>query len=139
MKWGYSWVALVAAFAIHVLDEALTDFLPLYNAIVTELRESYSFVPLPTFAFPVWLGGLITALVILTLLSPMVFSGRKPLRYVSYFFSIIMILNGLGHVGASVYWGTFAPGVFSSPILVLAAVALLVSTIKARKASNAGA
>lgn len=137
-RWGYSWLALVTAFAIHVLDEALTDFLPLYNAIATTLRESYWYLPLPTFTFRIWLGGLITALVILVSLSPMVFSGRRPLRYVSYAFSVVMIFNGLGHIGASIYWGAFAPGVFSSPVLLIAAAALMVCTIKARSMSNAG-
>ena len=50
-----------------------------------------------------------------------------------------MILNGLGHMGARLYWGIFAPGVYSSPILVLAAVALLVTTIQARSEPNVSA
>jgi hypothetical protein len=138
-RWGISWVGLTLALAIHVTDEALTGFLPLYNSTVTEIRESYPFIPLPTFTFPIWLGGLIGAILLLCLLSPLVFAGRIWLRYLSYALSILMILNGLGHIGASLYWGTFAPGVYSSPILVLAAVALLVSTIQARREPNGAA
>ena len=134
--WGISWIGLTSALAIHVTDEALTGFLPLYNSTVSEIRESYPFLPLPTFTFPIWLGGLIGAVLLLYLLSPLVFAGRIWLRYLSYALSILMILNGLGHMGASLYWGTFAPGVYSSPILVLAAVALLVSTIQAPREPN---
>ncbi len=135
-RWGIAWIGLTSALAIHVTDEALTGFLPLYNSIVSEIRESHPFLPLPTFTFPYWLGGLIGAVLLLYLLSPLVFAGRIWLRCVSYALSILMILNGLGHMSASLYWGTFAPGVYSSPILVLAAVALLVSTIQARRESS---
>lgn len=127
------------ALAIHVTDEALTGFLPLYNSIVLEIRESYSFIPLPTFTFPIWLGGLVIAVLILVLLSPLVFAGRTPLRYLSYVLSVIMILNSFGHIGASLYWGTLAPGVYSSPILLVAAVALWVSTLRAHRESSGGA
>ena len=137
-RWGIAWLGLAIALAIHVTDEALTGFLPLYNSIVLEIRESYSFIPLPTFIFPVWLGGLIVAVLILFLLSPLVFAGRTPLRYMSYALSIMMILNGFGHMGASLYWGTLAPGVYSSPILLVAAVALLVSTFQAHRKSGGG-
>lgn len=135
-RWGISWLGLASALAIHVADEALTGFLPLYNSTVSGIRESYPYLPLPTFTFPFWLGGLIGAILLLYLLSPLVFAGRIWIRYLSYALSILMILNGLGHMGASLYWGTFAPGVYSSPILVLAAVALLVTTIQARNEPN---
>jgi len=79
------------------------------------------------------------AVLILFLLSPLVFAGRTSLRYVSYGLSILMILNGLGHISASLYWGTLAPGVYSSPVLLLAAVALLASTFQAGRESSGGA
>jgi hypothetical protein len=41
-----------------VTDEALTGFLPVYNGIVERIRAGHSWIPLPTFTFPVWLGGL---------------------------------------------------------------------------------
>ena len=137
-KWGYSWLALVAAFAIHVLDEAVNEFLPLYNSIVTGLRDSFRFVPFPTFTFGVWLGGLLAAIVILAMLTPLAFSGRSYFRIVSYVFSIIMILNGLGHIAASLYWGHLVPGVLSSPLLLVAGMVLLISTPSTRRIAGAG-
>ena len=125
---------MVAAFALHVLDEALTDFLPLYNSIILDLRNAYAFVPFPTFTFTAWLSGLVIALMILALMTWFVFSGRKPMLYVSYLLSIVMILNGLSHIGASLYWGLLAPGVISSPLLLVTAVALLVATAIAHRA-----
>ena len=129
-RWGYAWLGLGIALALHVTDEALTGFLPLYNSTDAEIREPYPWIPLPTFTFPVWLGGLIAGVLILFLASPLIFAGRLWLRYISYPLSILMILNGLGHIGASVYWGIPAPGLYSSPVQLLAATALLLATFK---------
>lgn len=129
-QWGISWLGLAATLALHVTDEALTGFLPLYNSIVTDIRDSAPWIPLPTFTFPVWLGGLIAGILILFLLSKLVFAGCLWLRYISFPLSVLMILNGFGHIGASVYWGILAPGVYSSPFLILTATIHLVATFK---------
>ena len=62
---GVAWVGLCVALGIHVADEALTDFLSVYNPAVRAIRSRFPFLPLPTFTFPVWLGGLITVTVLL--------------------------------------------------------------------------
>ncbi len=131
-----TWVFLALAIALHVTDEALTGFLPLYNSIVESLRESYPWVPLPTFSFPVWLTGLVIGVLLLLSLSPLVFAGSPYLRPVSYVLGVLMVGNALGHIGASIYWGIMAPGVLSSPILLLAALALLITTDRDRRSTR---
>ncbi len=131
-----AWVLLALAIALHVTDEALTGFLPLYNSIVESLRESYPWVPLPTFSFPVWLSGLVIGILVLLSLSPLVFAGSTYLRPVSYGLGVLMTGNALGHIGASIYWGILAPGVLSSPILLLAALALLITTDRDRRSAR---
>jgi len=131
-KWGIAWVSLALAIALHVTDEALSGFLPLYNSVVKSLRESYSWIPLPTFSFPEWITGLTVGVLILLGLSPLVFAGSLILRPVSYFLGILMVANAIGHIGASIYWGKLAPGVFSSPLLLVAALALLIATYGSR-------
>ena len=121
-------MALAIALALHVIDEVLTDFLPLYNSLVVSLREAYPWAALPTFSFSLWLSGLTAAIIFLLGLSPLVFSGRLYLRPVAYFLGVLMTLNALGHVVGSVYLGALAPGALSSPILLIAAVALLFAT-----------
>jgi hypothetical protein len=135
-QWGLAWVALVVALALHVADEALTGFLPRYNAVVLSLRDTYGWVPLPTFSFSEWLTGLIIGVVLLLCLSPLVFAGTKLLRPVSYFLGALMALNALGHLGASLYLGALAPGALSSPLLFVAAVALVTTTFRAGRASQ---
>ena len=85
-----AWVFLALAIALHVTDEALTDFLPLYNSIVESLREEYAWILLPTFSFPVWLSGLAIGVLALLSLSPLVFGGRAFLRPVSYVLGVFM-------------------------------------------------
>ena len=53
-----AWFLLVAVLAIHVLDEAMTDFLGFYNPLVLTLRARLPWFPMPTFRFPFWVAGL---------------------------------------------------------------------------------
>lgn len=132
-RWAVAWVTLAAALGLHVVDEALSGFLPRYNALVLSLRESYAWFPFPTFTFPVWLGGLVLLVVVLFALTPLVMRGHVWLRYFSYFLGVLMTANAIAHVTASFLIRDFAPGVYSSPLLLVAAIALLATAFKARK------
>jgi hypothetical protein len=59
--------------------------------------------------------------------------GQRWIRVASIVLSLIMIANALGHVAASLYWGRPAPGVYSSPLLFIAALALLITSWRARE------
>ncbi|MFN7945783.1 MAG: hypothetical protein U0Z53_10540 [Blastocatellia bacterium] len=122
---GLAWIMLSLALGVHVLDEALNDFLSFYNPTALAIREKLPFLPLPVFTFDVWLTGLILAVTILLLLAPLAFRGVKWVRLVSYPFAILMLLNGLAHITVSLYQSRLMPGVYSSPLLLAAAVYLL--------------
>lgn len=64
-------------------------------------------------------------------LAPLAFAGKSILRPVAYFLGVLMTLNALAHIGGSIYLGAVAPGALSSPVLLLAAIALLVTTRRA--------
>lgn len=132
IRWARSWACLAAALGLHVVDEALNGFLPMYNSVIESLRETYGWVPFPTFTFPVWLGGLITLVVLLFALTPLVLHGNPWMRGLSYFLGVLMIANALGHISISVWLREFAPGVYSSPVLLVAAIALLVTALQSR-------
>ncbi len=131
-RWGMAWVFLTVTIAVHVADEALTGFLPMYNSVVLSLRDSYSWIPLPTFTFPVWITGLSLGVLLLLALSPLAFAGSRALRPVSYFLGVLMVANAVAHIGISVYWGQLMPGVYSSPLLLVAALVLLIATYRCR-------
>src|SRR5512145_1341092 len=79
-----AWMVLCGALAVHVFDEALTDFLALYNPTVVAIRERYPFLPLTTFTFGGWLALLIFAIAALTGASFFVWKGRWAMRPISY-------------------------------------------------------
>ncbi|HEU5261174.1 MAG TPA: HXXEE domain-containing protein [Gemmatimonadales bacterium] len=124
---GIAWLALCVALAIHAADEALTDFLSVYNPIVRAIRSRFPFLPLPTFTFRAWLGGLVVAVLLLVGLSPLAFRGVEWMKPLAIVFGIVMTGNGLMHLGASLYARKAVPGVYSAPLLLAAAVYLLIS------------
>jgi len=130
LRFGFAWVALCVCLAVHVADEALTDFLSVYNPNVLAIRRRLPFLPLPTFTFKVWLGLLISAVVVLLALSPFAFRGAPWMVPLSSVFGVIMFLNGLEHVISSIYLRRWMPGVYSSPLL-LAVSAYLLMTARA--------
>ena len=128
------WLALTGALAVHVTDEALTGFLELWNPMVLRLRESIPWSPFPTFSFSIWLGGLTVLVLALFLLLPFAAAGAAWLRPSAYLYGAIMLLNGFGHLAASVVLGRRAPGVSSAPLLIAASVWLLRRLMRSRAA-----
>jgi hypothetical protein len=122
---GWAWLALAFSLALHVTDEALTDFLSVYNPTVQAIRQKVGFLPLPTFTFEVWLSGLILGVILLLAVSPLAFRRARWLTVMSYPLGILMLANGLQHVISSVYVGRCLPGVYSSPLLIAACSYLL--------------
>jgi hypothetical protein len=122
---GWAWMSLCLALAAHVFDEAMTDFLSVYNPTVQAIRQKFQFFPMPVFTFEVWLTRLIAAIIILLLLAPFAFRQRGWIRLLSYPFAILMLLNGLGHIAGSFYLGRPAPGVYSAPLLLAGSIYLL--------------
>lgn len=118
--------------AIHVADEALTGFLPVYNSIIEGTRKEYTWLPLPTFTFRAWLSGLIVGVLLIFALTPLAFRGDRILRPVSYILGVMMIGNGSLHIGASFLWGEAAPGVYSAPLLIISSLLLLAALFRSR-------
>ncbi len=131
-RWRLAWRLLTLALAGHVLDEALNDFLAFYNPAVETLRESLPWLPLPTFTFDAWIAGLVVAILALAALAPLARGGRGWMRGLSRVYGVVMALNALGHMGASLALGRWLPGVVSSPFLLAAALFLLASVPKRR-------
>ena len=124
---GWAWLALCVALAIHVADEALTDFLSVYNPAVRAIRARLPFLPLPTFTFPVWLAGLVAVTAFLTSLTPAAFRAAPGMRPTADVFGVVMAGNGLLHLGASLYKRRVMPGTYSAPLILAAAIYLLAS------------
>jgi len=130
---GSAWFALCVAFALHILDEAFTGFLAVYNPTVTILRERWSGFPMGTFEFREWLAALILACAVLLFLTPVAGRGMRGLRPLAWVYAVFMFLNGLGstlfsilgHTVAAVTFPRPAPGFYSSPLLFLTSLWLM--------------
>ena len=140
-NFGVAWIFLCAAFCAHVVDEALTGFLGVYNPTVLAFRAEHSWFPMPVFEFRGWLTALIVANCVFMMLTPFAFRNTRWMRPLAYFFACTMLLNGLGHTLATIFGQTVssvrfprpAPGFYSSPLLLAASIYLLVRLRTARR------
>ena len=130
---GRSWLALTVAFALHVLDEATTGFLGIYNPTVTELRSRLGWFPMPNFEFREWLFGLIAAVAICLALTPLAANNARWLRPLAWVYALIMFFNAMGHTAVTILGRTVAsvhvlrpaPGFYSSPLLLVGSAWLM--------------
>lgn len=123
-RFGVAWILLSVALTLHVTDEALTNFLSVYNSAVRAIRRRLPFVPLPTFTFKVWLAGLCFGIVTAFCLSALGFRGSRLAIVLAYPVALLMFMNGAGHVIVSLYRRRLMPGLYSSPFLMVASVYL---------------
>jgi hypothetical protein len=124
-RFGHAWVTLTIVLALHVIDEALTDFLSVYNPIVRQARARFGWFPMPEFTFGVWLTGLCLGVILLLTLSTFAYRGSRVLRVAAYPYAVIMFLNGVGHLVGSIYLDRWAPGATTAPLLIVASIGLV--------------
>ncbi|HYM74555.1 MAG TPA: hypothetical protein VE377_01140 [Candidatus Dormibacteraeota bacterium] len=135
---------MTVAFALHVLDEATTGFLSVYNPTVTAMRARWGWFPMPTFEFREWLAGLVVAVAVCFALTPLAARGARWLRPLAWFYALIMFFNGMGHtmftlLGRTVESVTFprpAPGFYSSPFLLAGSAWLMMRLWKTASAAT---
>ncbi len=140
-NFGMAWFLLCLAFVAHVADEALTGFLPVYNATVLAMRSEYKWYPMPTFGYREWLSGLIAVNILLLLFTQLAYRNARWLRPLAYFYAGIMFLNGMGHTLATIFGRTAstvpiprpAPGFYSSPLLLAGSIYLLIRLRASRR------
>ena len=116
-----AWLLMLSALALHVLDEALSGFLPFYNQMVLNLRTKLGFFPAPTFSHGLWLGGLVAVITAGFMLTPWVKRESKAVRIFTLVLGVLMVANALGHLLGSLYAGRVLPGMWSSPLLLITA------------------
>ena len=137
---GWAWLLFVAALAIHVADEAVNDFLSVYNPNARVIRARFPLIPIPIFTLHSFIVTLGLAILVLLCLSPLAFRESPKLRRIAIPLSIVVgIGNGLMHLGSSIYFSRWMPGVFSSPLLLLSGIFLLSSALYPRHRPNAQA
>ena len=120
---GRAWLALGIIFGVHVIDEALHDFLDWYNPVAKRIRGRLGGLPFPpVFTFWPWFLGLAFVTAAFLFATPIAYQGRAWLRPVAIAFALINIFNGLLHLVAAVVLRRAVPGVLSAPVLVAVSV-----------------
>src|ERR1700752_3855152 len=87
---GRPWSALTVGFALHVLDEAATGFLNVYNPTVTAMRARLGWFPMPTFGFREWLVALIAGVALCFALTPLAGRNARWLRPLAWSYALVM-------------------------------------------------
>jgi hypothetical protein len=133
-RFGWAWLALALAPALHVTDEALTRFLSVYNPAVRTLRAQVPFLPVPRFTFAVWLAGLVLGISVLLAVLVLAFRGARWLALLAYPLGILMFANGMGHAAGTLYMRP-AAGAYSAPLLLVTSTYLLLMARNLRPAA----
>ena len=72
-----------------------------------------------------------TVIVLLLCLTPLAFRGNRTLRYIALPLAILVSIgNALGHMGGSIYFHRWMPGVYSAPLLLAAGIWLFIAAGK---------
>lgn len=128
-RFGKAWFTLALFLLLHIIDETLNGFLPVYNEHISRIKANTG-IPFPTFTFPVWFTGLMFAEIWLLFLSRYALQGRRIMIFLAYPFAVIMFLNGLMHLGGSLYLRAWLPGIITAPFLLFGSVNLLLATVR---------
>jgi len=131
---GRPWFALTAAFALHAIDEAVTGFLPVYNSTVVAMHTRWEWFPLLTLESREFLVAMIFTVTGRFALTPFAAQGVRWMRPWAWFYAGVQFLNAtghtigtiLGHTLSSVTFPRPAPGFYSSPLLFIGSVWLMV-------------
>src|SRR5688500_17409281 len=132
---AFAWVYLWAHLAAHVIEEAATGFPGVANAALAAWSRDFG-LPLLQLVYGEWLGALIVVLATLIAMTPWVARGAAWAPAASYIFAGVMIANGVGHLLSPLYLARFLPGQFSSPLMIAAALWLIVQARRAERAAT---
>jgi hypothetical protein len=120
-----AWLMLCGALAAHIVDEASTGFLDLYNPAVTAMG-----LPALQFRFPVWITLLALAIAGLLILSYWVRRGTWWTVHAGHAFALLMFANGVAHLSFSIHRRAWMSGAYTSPLLLAASLNLGIATVR---------
>jgi hypothetical protein len=125
-RWTWAWLTLSLVLALHVADEVMNGTLAFYRGLSDFVMDYMPFVKLPPFRYEVWLVDLIGASLLIAM-TWLVHRRRGPMRLASYVVATFAAANGMMHILMSMAAQQLLPGVVTSPLILAAALFLLVS------------
>ncbi len=132
-KFGRAWLTFAVALAVHVLDEATHDFLSVYQPNAIAIRTRFPFLPVPIFTFRSWIISLGFAILVMLLLTPLAYQGKKWITTLAFPLGVVVgIANGTAHILSSIYLKKAMPGVLSAPLIICAGAWLVKRALAAK-------
>jgi hypothetical protein len=122
-----AWIALTIAFGLHVADEMTGGSLDMYNRVATALHARFEWLVLPSLGFAPRMAILACGVLVLLALTPAVWRGARLLVLLSLPLGVLMVMDGLYHIVLAVAHHGSVPGLRTAPLIVLAALWLLVA------------
>ena len=126
-RWTWAWLTLSLVLALHVAEEVMNGTLAFYRGLSDFVMDYMPFVKLPPFRYEVWLVDLIGASLLLIAMTWLVHRRRGPMRLASYVVATFAAANGMMHILMSMAAQQLLPGVVTSPLILAAALFLLLS------------
>jgi hypothetical protein len=135
---GNAWVLLCIILGLHTWDEAAHELISFYNATILTLYGEHPSFPRIDLGFHTWLVLAIAANLFLLVLAPLAYRNRRSIRPFAYFITIAATLDALGLIllsirgrtVSSVHFRGVAPGAYTAPLLLAAAIYLFWSLQK---------
>lgn len=124
-----AWLALTVVLTLHVVEGAIRDYLSFYNPLAMSLRDTMLWTWMPTFTLAAWLGGW-TA--ILASLYGLTWFAIYPARWVvwaAFFYGEVVWLFAAAKLGFAIYLEKPIPGVFTTPLLLIASTWLSLEAV----------
>jgi hypothetical protein len=119
-NFGCAWVAFALTLAAHATDEGVHGFLDVYNPNAMAIRQRLH-LPVPVFSLRGFTAALGSAVVLLLALAPLAFHGTYWIRIAAIPVAILAgIANGCLHLGGSLLYRRWMPGVLTAPLLLAA-------------------
>ena len=127
LNFGFAYLLMCFAMAIHTWDEATHHFVEYFNATALVLYGHFSWFPDLQMNLQTFVAGLAIANLLLFALTPMAYRNSRYLRPLAYGFGGGFFLNGIWHIlltlkGSSVgsiHFEGVAPGFYTSPLLLI--------------------
>ena len=135
-RWTIAWLLAGAAFAAHIVDEAMSGTFGFYSdleRLLTEFMPSLNVVP---FNFNVWLMNIAGAVIVLFLLTPLVRVRHPVMIPASFLFAAFLTGNSALHLLMAMTRGTLVTGSVTAPLMLAAGLFLFLAT--ASSPSRAG-
>ena len=133
---GKTYLALGITQSLHSMEEM---HMHLYDFFWTATGLLQHIIPaLPRFRMKAEIFAVLNMAIIVIILAsvPFVESNRRWAILLAWFWAVIEVLNGLGHLSVAVIFSGYVPGALSAPLLVVAGAALLVQLSMRRNKSS---